>query len=449
MPSPRDEEPHSGRSGFSWVGPPYETCPSCGAETFGRLWVRSRSYTRKCDRCGQRGNFDLPDLRKKVIYLDQFALIGMLKALHPQAPRIPEADAERWRMLFERLDRITRLQLVVCPESPAHEVESALHPRNFAALRRLYELFAHGSEFKDPEQVTGRQVVQHARDWLAGNVAGPLKLREWDALTGEPHAWKEAYILSVQFPVSEEEVEESRRRREQGGAALEEIFRRWQEESSRRGDEWYGEELEGWAIFTWTDFLRSAGRLIAAMEGVRQYELEDLIPTTRSRELVMTLAEIFRKGGIPEDEALDRVHDFLFSGTLDRVPRLRIQALLWAGMAHQAAKGGTLTPPGRGAMTDVNVISTVLPYCDALLIDNQMRSLLEFGPVRDRLGFDTRVYSPKTLDALIDYLDSIEQEAPEGVVELATRVYGEPEPYVTIFHDPRYRLGARRDEVAR
>src|SRR5262249_44339934 len=127
---------------------------------------------------------------------------------------------------------------------------------------------------------------------------------------------------------------------------------------------------------------------------------------------------------------------------LDRVPRLRIQALLWAGMAHLAAKGGGLTPPGRGAMTDVNVISTVLPYCDALLIDNQMRSLLEFGPVRDRLGFDTRVFSPKTFDDLIDYLDLTESEAPEGVAELATKVYGDPKPYLTIFHDPQYRLGA-------
>ena len=428
--------------GFSWVSEPYETCPGCRGETFGRLWVHSRSYVRKCDRCGHRETFELPELRKRIIYLDQFALIGMLSALHPQAQKTAPAEVERWQALFERLYRLTRLQLVVCPESPAHEAESVLHTRHFDALRRLYELFAHGAEFLDPEQVTGRQVVQHARDWLAGDVTTPIALKEWDALTGEPHGWKDAYILSVRFPVPGQDIEESRRRREEGETSLENVFRRWQGEASRQFEDWYREELDGWATFTWIDFLRSAGRLLAAAQSTRQFDLEDLWPGTRSRELVLTLARIFQESGVPEDEAFDRVHDFLFSGTLDRVPKLRIQSLLWAGMAYQAAKGGRQRPPGRGAITDVNIISTVLPYCDAVLIDREMRGLLEFGPVRDRIGFETRAFSPQTMDAFLEYLASIEADAPPEVTQLAKRIYGEPEPYLTIFDDPDFRLDA-------
>jgi hypothetical protein len=434
------DDPSNAGRGFSWVSGPYETCPGCGAEAFGRLWVHSRSYARKCDRCGHRESFELPELRKKVIYLDQFALIGMLKALHPDAQKIPEAEAERWRAMFEMLHRLTRLQLVVCPESRAHEVESVLHARHFDALRRLYELFAHGAEIQDPEQVTGRQVVQHARDWIAGNITEPLALREEDALTGDPHGWKDAYILSVHYPIPEEEVEESRRRREQGGTSLEDIFRRWQKEGSREFDDWYREELDGWATYTWTDFLRSAGRFLAAVKGVREFDLEDLWPGTRSRELVLTLARIFQEGGVPEDEAFDRVHDFLFSATLGRVPKLRIQSLLWAGMAHQAARGGRQRPPGRGAMSDVGTIATALPYCDAMLIDKEMRGLLELGPVRERLGFETKVFSPQTLDAFVEYLALVEQSGPQNVTQLARSIYGEPEPYLTIFNDPDLRL---------
>jgi hypothetical protein len=426
--------------GFSWVSGPYETCPGCGEGTFGRLWVHSRSYVRKCDRCGHIERFDLPELRKKVIYLDQFALIGMLKALHPEAQKVPEAEGERWRTLFEKLDRLTKLQLVVCPESRAHEAESALHARHFDALRRLYELFAHGAEFQDPEQVTGRQVVQHARDWVAGDMTEPLALREDDALTGDPHGWKDAYILSVHYPISEEEIDESRRRREEGGSSLEDVFRRWQGNGSRRFHHWYREELDAWATFTWTDFLRSAGRFLAAMKGVREFDLEDLWPGTRSRELVLTLARIFQEGGVPEDEAFDRVHEFLFSGTLDRVPKLRIQSLLWAGMAHQAARGGRQRPPGRGAISDVSTIATALPYCDAILIDKEMRGLLELGPVRERLGFETKAFSPQTLDDFLEYLASVEEEAPRDITRRARGIYGEPEPYLTIFHDPGLRL---------
>jgi hypothetical protein len=301
-------------------------------------------------------------------------------------------------------------------------------------------LFAHGAEIQDPEQVTGRQVVQHARDWIAGNITEPLALREEDALTGDPHGWKDAYILSVHYPIPEEEVEESRRRREQGGISLEDVFRRWQGEGSREFDDWYREELDGWATYTWTDFLRSAGRFLAAVKGVREFDLEDLWPGTRSRELVLTLARIFQEGGVPEDEAFDRVHDFLFSGTLGRVPKLRIQSLLWAGMAHQAARGGRQRPPGRGAMSDVGTIATALPYCDAMLIDKEMRGLLELGPVRERLGFETKVFSPQTLDAFVEYLASVEPEGPQNVTQLARSIYGEPEPYVTIFNDPDLRL---------
>lgn len=72
-------------------------------ETFGRLWVHSRSYAKTCDRCGRTERFDLPELRKKIIYLDQFALIGMLRALHPDAQEVSEAEAERWRALSRNL----------------------------------------------------------------------------------------------------------------------------------------------------------------------------------------------------------------------------------------------------------------------------------------------------------------------------------------------------------
>lgn len=125
--------------GFSFVSPPYVTCPRCGSELFGRLWVQARSYVRKCDECRFTARYDLPEIRKTMIYLDQFAISGMMKALNPQDPRHEQARSEGWLDLFEKLDRLSKLQLVVCPESPAHEVESLLYKPGFAELRRLYE----------------------------------------------------------------------------------------------------------------------------------------------------------------------------------------------------------------------------------------------------------------------------------------------------------------------
>jgi hypothetical protein len=58
------------------------------------------------------------------------------------------------------------------------------------------------------------------------------------------------------------------------------------------------------------------------MWGTRELDMDDLLPPTRSRELVYTLMETLMDSGVPEGEALDRVHDLLFSRTLDRLPRL-------------------------------------------------------------------------------------------------------------------------------
>lgn len=287
--------------------------------------------------------------------------------------------------------------------------------------------------FHDPDQIVGRQLYRHASDWIAGKAEGPLVLLDHDAMEGQPHAWTDTIQISVHFPIAEEEIEESRLRREEGATSLEPVFRRWQQEADRHFEDWYREELEGWPQFVWADFLRSTGRLLAGLKGMRQLDTEDLLPRTRSRELVFVLAETLKNSGVPDEEAIDRVHELLFSGTLDRVPRLRISSLLWAAMAHQAGHGGRQQRPNRGMMTDVGVVSSVLPYCDAVLVDNEVRVLLELGPVRERLGFDMRVFSMRTIGDLLDYLDEVERQAPGHMIETAVGLYGEPKAYLSIF----------------
>jgi hypothetical protein len=398
--------------------------------------VNGRSYVRRCDECRHSETFDLPEIRKTLVYLDQPAISGMMKALNPRDRGHEAAKAAGWLNLFEKLDRLAKLQLVVCPESRAHEIESLAYMPGFAELRRLYEHLSQDVSFRDPDKILGRQVYRHAVDWIADRTTDPLDMPENDALDGEPHVWTDTMRIGVRFPIDDEEVQEWRRRREAGKDDLDPVFRRWQAEKDRRFEDWYREELEGWPLFTWTDFLRSTGRLLEGLAGRRELDMEDLIPKTRSREMVHVLIETFEKAGVPIDEALDRVHDFLFSGTLDRVPRLRISSLLWAGLAHQAARGGRERPPDRGMMMDVTTVSSVLPYCDAILVDREVRGLLELGPVRERLGFDTLVFSKNTIGGLLDFLDRVEASAHAHLVEAAVQLYGEPQAYMTILEAP-------------
>lgn len=57
------------------------------------------------------------------------------------------------------------------------------------------------------------------------------------------------------------------------------------------------------------------------------------------------------------------------------------------------------------------------------------------GQVRTRLGLDTRVFSPQSLDAFIGYLDDVERQAEPTHVKTALAVYGDPEPFTSLFEE--------------
>ena len=94
-------------------------------------------------------------------------------------------------------------------------------------------------------------------------------------------------------------------------------------------------------------------------------------------------------------------------------------------------------------ITDVGVVSSVLPCCDAVMVDGEIRHLLQLGPVRERLGFDTRVFSKSTLPGMLEYLDDVERQASPDLITTVVYLYGEPEAFVTLFEG----RGERRPDL--
>jgi len=75
--------------------------------------ICDRHYVRRCIKCWFDQSFPLPALNKRIIYLDQFVISNMMKELDPSNKNTNGF----YRSLFERLDRLSKLQLLVCPES--------------------------------------------------------------------------------------------------------------------------------------------------------------------------------------------------------------------------------------------------------------------------------------------------------------------------------------------
>ena len=105
-------------------------------------------------------------------------------------------------------------------------------------------------------------------------------------------------------------------------------------------------------------------------------------------------------------EIYNCIKTYLFSTQLDYIPAVRIKALLFAGLANLEAQGRK-KPVSEGVFTDVNMISSLLPYCDAIFVDKENQSILEHGHILHRLGVKTKIFSLRNKEDFLTYLDEL------------------------------------------
>jgi hypothetical protein len=106
----------------------------------------------------------LPLLTKRVIYLDQFVISNMMKELDPKH------DAQRglYYDLFASLDRVSKLQLIVCPESPLQDHGSVVDPR-YEKIRAVFRQLSNGVSFRDPTTILRADIMSAFDNWMKGN----------------------------------------------------------------------------------------------------------------------------------------------------------------------------------------------------------------------------------------------------------------------------------------
>ena len=112
-----------------------------------------------------------------------------------------------------------------------------------------------------------------------------------------------------------------------------------------------------------------------------------------------------------------------------------ISTRLFALIAYAAANHQRRAPD-RGTANDIELVSAYLPYCDAMLIDNRTRAMLEKLPKKYALDYPCQLFSPNVSAKFLAYLNSVEEEADPLILALVRQVYGENwlKPFVTMFH---------------
>lgn len=392
----------------------------------------------------------MPPCNKAVIYLDQFVFSNMAKVLDDDWAAERPNQAEFWPRLFDALDRALKLQLIVCPTSRIHEQESVVH-KHFQVLRRLYQHFSCGTTFEFPTRIHGLQLA-HALSAQFANVDPDFGVIErGTVIHGELDAWQERIAITVNWAVALPDAEKNRQAREKSGEVWARLFEGWRT-TPQTFEQHYAREIRGYAEIT-VQLLREHRALLARLnaQGTAPSD-DDLLEQVFNYRLevqnALDLASQAERGGIAPEESLRFVVDFLYSARADRAPMNEINALLFAALGRRASSGQK-RPPSRGMWQDLEAISAFLPYCDAMFVDDQCAALLAEEPVRSRLAtHGTRIFSTRTVEQFIAFLQSLESTAGKEWCDLVLRTYG-PDwltPYRDILRDQRERDARRKFE---
>lgn len=143
--------------------PPFRKCPRCKNESLGTLSVGDTMATKRCKDCRYSHGEVLPDVDKRVVYLDQFVISELYKT--KTKTRRPGAPSEQfWLECYSLANRAYLRQQVIFPTSNLHSDETIVW-HSPSELRLTHEMFSGDISFEDtrPCSLTIEPVPSTAR----------------------------------------------------------------------------------------------------------------------------------------------------------------------------------------------------------------------------------------------------------------------------------------------
>jgi len=176
------------------ISPPWRTCPACGKDKFGVSIISGSRLMRRCRDCWHQQDYRLPELRKKIIYLDQFVISNLMKLENPVTKGHATVAADPfWRELHDLLFQLRHLQMICCPDSGSHEEESRTSPFN-AELKKTYEALSGGITFEAFDSIKSKQIGELALAW-AEHREPAFDFDPRSILSSDPNEWNERFYI--------------------------------------------------------------------------------------------------------------------------------------------------------------------------------------------------------------------------------------------------------------
>jgi hypothetical protein len=370
-------------------------CPGCGAkDAFGNVSVHDH-VLRGCKHCRYQSMIWLPEIKKRVIYLDQFFFSG---AMRGNDPRFKEAA--------ERVKHMCHLQLLVAPFSSVHEDEAhqwrGHDGMTSTQLMEFIKATSRGAEFERAYNVEHSQIYKAWEAFLKGQPHKYL-VENKDAIRGETLGkWDDYFRIDVGGYTRD--VELNRRLKSESVDELVKVLDKWQE-SSESFDEAVALEI------------RDAGKQYVStyLTMLNRYAQGDVAAAVDS-PMVATVVEQMMHW-LPKDqplpERIGRCIEFFQSPHFSEVPHEWLSSHMFATMKAMV-KRGTFSNREEarkrlnGVFEDIQHISLYAPYCDAIVIDKFMADLVCRPTVGLQQRYGATVFSLSNWDTLLAWLDRLE-----------------------------------------
>lgn len=372
-------------------------CPSCGTpESYGNVMVGGNTLSRGCLHCKHWDRIPLPELQKKVIYLDQFFYSHAFRGKHTMF-----VEAQK------RISDLALAQQVVAPYSNLHEDESQLWTEaQRAPLLKFIKQTSLGHKFAYEYEVKNRQIHRAFGAFLASGPTAHVVERS-DALERDVNEWDGYVWIDVgNWPDRHEVLQ---RRKDRSIEDLLNAFEAWAATPSSFTED---VQLE----------LRSSAKSYIEhyVDYVNRIANGDPTAFLTANENSMMVESLLRyHDKLPATLRMQRVQAFLRSEYFANVPEARIGSEFFAFLRHRLRQGEYRNKEKNGdrfggLFYDIRFISTYAPYCDAMVVDNLMFQWATDPLIDLPNRFGVRLFSRRNWDEFLAYLsDLASHQRPE------------------------------------
>ena len=310
-----------------------------------------------------------------------------------------------WSELKGKLGNLAALQLIVCPSSEIHVDESVLKHDLRDRLQEMYRSFGGNHRFRSPNEIEQSQFLRAMKRYLGTDDFNPVTMRR-EGFCGNPHCWTTRTVFT-DFPVNETWVADLRNRKQAIHSEMQSQCDYWKANPTSF-DEDVNKEMKGFAqtVLEAYRFLAPATFAPGIPPGVQHVVI-----------LVHLLATEVKSARPNIADPVSEVEAFFASPFAQQTPFLDITCNLWATIAQRVRSKKGSRQPKQSDTFDVTAISHFAPYCDAMFVDNEFRGMAYERNV-DLFGkYGVRLFSYKTRNEFLTYLDGILASMSDAHIE--------------------------------